>query len=121
MALEFEDILYTKRDGIAKIVMNRPRVYNTFRGKTIDELIEAFHDAWRDTAIGVVVLTGSGDKAFSSGGDQKERQDVGGYGQAKYPGGVEYLHTLIRNIPEAGHCGGQRLCYRWRPRLTRAL
>lgn len=97
---KFEEILYDKRDGIAKITMNRPRVYNAFRGQTIDEMIEAFHDAWRDHSIGVVVLTGAGDKAFSSGGDQNERADQGGYGAVKYPGGVEYLHALIRNIPK---------------------
>jgi naphthoate synthase len=100
MEFEFEDILYEKCDGIARVTINRPRVYNAFRSITIDEMIEAFHDAWRDRSVGVVVLTGTGDRAFSSGGDQKERQDAGGYGNVKYPGGVEYLHSLIRNIPK---------------------
>lgn len=103
--MELTDILYKKTNGIAKITMNRPRVYNAFRARTVQELIWAFRDAWDDNKIGVVILTGAGDKAFCTGGDQKDR-DAGGYGEK--PGGLsggmglemETLHTVMRNIPK---------------------
>lgn len=97
--MEFEDILYEKNDGVARVTINRPNRYNAFRSKTTDELNDAFLDAWDDGSIGVVVLTGAGEKAFCSGGDQKEREGSS-YGAAKYPNSVEYLHSLIRNIPK---------------------
>lgn len=99
MSMEFQDIIYEKKGGVAKVTINRPKVYNAFTSQTIDDLIDAFQDAWADGAIGVVVLTGTGDKAFCTGGDQKAR-DKSGYGKAKYPGGVDHFHTLIRNIPK---------------------
>src|SRR2546426_11049820 len=71
--MTYTDILYAKRDGVAWITINRPEVRNAFRTKTVAELTDAFLDARWDPAVGVVVLTGSGDKAFCSGGDQKER------------------------------------------------
>ncbi|GIW41106.1 MAG: 1,4-dihydroxy-2-naphthoyl-CoA synthase [Candidatus Binatia bacterium] len=99
--MEFQDILYEKKDGVAWITINRPEVRNAFRARTVDEMIEALRDAWRDSDVGVVVLTGAGDKAFCSGGDQKERTAAG------YAGGgtgigldVATLHSLIRNIPK---------------------
>ena len=97
--MEFKDVIYEKKDGVAKVTINRPKVYNAFTSQTIDELIDAFHDAWNDGLVGVVVLTGAGDKAFCTGGDQKAR-DASGYGAAKYPGGVTYFHSLMRNIPK---------------------
>ena len=70
----FDDILYeTSAEGIAKITINRPEVRNAFRPKTISELMQAFALARDDASIGVVVLTGAGDKAFCSGGDQRVR------------------------------------------------
>jgi 1,4-dihydroxy-2-naphthoyl-CoA synthase len=54
----FEDIIYTKQEGVATVSINRPWVLNAFRPRTVDEMIEAFHDAWYDDSIGVVVLTG---------------------------------------------------------------
>lgn len=103
--MELTDILYEKDDGIAKITINRPEVYNAFRAKTIDELIWAFRDAWDDNRIGVVTLTGTGDKAFCVGGDQKEKGDEGGYDYSGGLGGgigleIENLHQIIRNIPK---------------------
>ena len=83
--MELTDILYEKKEGIAKITMNRPRVYNAFRAQTVQELIWAFRDAWDDNEIGVVVLTGAGDKAFCTGGDQSDR-GAGGY--SGKPGGL---------------------------------
>ena len=57
--MAFQDIICEKADGIATITMNRPEVLNAFRGQTVDELIEAFRDAWHDRTIGVVILTGA--------------------------------------------------------------
>jgi len=67
----FEDILYEKAEGIAKITINRPEVHNAFRPKTVKEMSFALEDARQDTEIGVIILTGAGNKAFCSGGDQK--------------------------------------------------
>src|SRR5690349_5861411 len=72
---DFVDVLYETFEGIAKITINRPEVRNAFRPLTIDELQTAFRKAHQDPDIGVVVLTGEGDKAFCSGGDQKIRGD----------------------------------------------
>ena len=97
--MEYTDILYDRRDGVAWITINRPEVRNAFRTKTVAELTDAFLDARWDPAVGVVVLTGSGDKAFCSGGDQKERGQ-GGYAQHERPMDVEALHSAIRHIPK---------------------
>ena len=97
--MTYTDILYAKRDGVAWITINRPEVRNAFRTKTVAELTDAFLDARWDPAVGVVVLTGSGDKAFCSGGDQKERGQ-GGYAQHERPMDVEALHSAIRHIPK---------------------
>lgn len=61
----YTDILYTKADGIATITINRPKQYNAFTANTCEELIHAFKDADYDRSIGVVVLTGAGEKAFA--------------------------------------------------------
>src|SRR5271156_5199165 len=75
----FEDIIYEKSpEGIAKITINRPECRNAFRPKTVKELIRAFDDARDDSDVGVIILTGAGDKAFCSGGDQRVRGE-GGY------------------------------------------
>ncbi|HEX3035162.1 MAG TPA: 1,4-dihydroxy-2-naphthoyl-CoA synthase [Thermodesulfobacteriota bacterium] len=98
----YEDIIYEKRKGIAKITINRPEVLNAFRAKTLVEMTDAFMDAWKDKTVGVVVLTGAGDKAFCTGGDQKEKKKVGS-NRDDYMGVGTYLahlHFLIRNIPK---------------------
>ncbi|MBI4728078.1 MAG: enoyl-CoA hydratase/isomerase family protein [Acidobacteria bacterium] len=98
---EFEDILYEPGEGIAWITINRPERMNAFRGRTVDELIRAFKRAWADAAIGVVVLTGAGERAFCTGGDQKQRAETGDYGPTE--SGlfeVEALHRIIRDIPK---------------------
>ena len=97
----FTDILYHKAEGIAKITINRPRVRNAFRPRTVVEMMRALDDARDDAAIGVVILTGAGDKAFCSGGDQKVRGDAG-YKDAR---GVHRLNVLdfqrqIRTCPK---------------------
>ena len=103
--MAYTDILYDKKNGIAWITINRPEVRNAFRTITVAELTDAFLDARWDPAIGVVVLTGAGDKAFCSGGDQKERGQ-GGYAPgaagaaSQRPMDVEALHSAIRHIPK---------------------
>ncbi len=75
---EYDDILYELLDGqIAKITINRPEVRNAFRPKTLFELSHAFNAARDDPRIGVIILTGAGDEAFCSGGDQRIRGDDG--------------------------------------------
>lgn len=100
-AVNFTDILYHKLDGIAKITINRPEVRNAFRPLTVKEMMAAFRDAEDDAAIGVVVLTGQGEKAFCSGGDQKIRGNAG-YADEQ---GVDRLNVLefqrqIRRCPK---------------------
>ena len=99
MSMDYTDILYAKANGVAWITINRPEVRNAFRTKTVAELTDAFLDARWDPSVGVVVLTGSGDKAFCSGGDQKERGQ-GGYAADTRPMDVEALHSAIRHIPK---------------------
>ena len=77
-ALEFEDIIFEKsKEGIAKITINRPEVRNAFRPLTVREMQQALEDAREDSGIGVIILTGAGEKAFCSGGDQRIRGDAG--------------------------------------------
>lgn len=72
--MKFEDILYATEGGIATITINRPEVRNAVRPKTYEELTTAMHMAADDPTVGVVVLTGAGDKAFCSGGDIRDQQ-----------------------------------------------
>jgi len=96
---EYEDILYNVRKTIARITINRPEKYNAFRGKTCDELIQALNCAGWDKSIGVIVLTGAGDKAFSTGGDQSAHD--GGYdGRGVIGLPVEELQGVIRDVPK---------------------
>jgi naphthoate synthase len=97
--MAYTDILYEKKDGVAWITINRPEVRNAFRTRTVRELTEAFEDAKFDRTVGVVVLTGAGDKAFCSGGDQKERGQ-GGYAVDERPMDVDALHNAVRRIPK---------------------
>jgi naphthoate synthase len=97
--MTYTDILYDKKAGVAWITINRPQVRNAFRTRTVAELTEAFADARFDRTVGVVVLTGAGDKAFCAGGDQKERGE-GGYAIDERPMDVEALHSAIRHIPK---------------------
>lgn len=100
---DYGDIRYHKTaDGIAKITLNRPQVRNAFRPQTIVEIQQALDNARRDPAVGVIVLTGEGDLAFCSGGDQKVRGDYGGY---QDDAGVHHLNVLdlqrqIRTCPK---------------------
>jgi naphthoate synthase len=97
----FEDIRYEKAEGIAKITINRPERRNAFRPLTVEEMRRALQEARDDSSIGVIILTGEGEHAFCSGGDQKIRGDAG-YADGH---GVERLNVLdfqreIRNCPK---------------------
>ncbi|MCX4278368.1 MULTISPECIES: 1,4-dihydroxy-2-naphthoyl-CoA synthase [Muribaculum] len=98
---EYEDILFQYYNGIAKITINRPQVYNAFRPQTNFEMLDAMSICRERSDIGVVVLTGTGDKAFCSGGDQKVK-GIGGYidnnGVPRL--NVLDLHKAIRSIPK---------------------
>jgi len=74
---DYADVRYETAEGMAKITICRPEVRNAFRPQTVAELSHAFRRAQDDTAVGVVILTGEGDLAFCSGGDQKVRGDDG--------------------------------------------
>ncbi len=98
---EFTDVGYEVQDGVAVITIDRPDRYNALRGRTVDELIYAFRYAWIDESVGAIVLTGAGEKAFCSGGDQKERAATGGYGETEMGMfEIERLHRLIREVPK---------------------
>jgi len=74
---DYRDVLYDTADGIAKVTINRPEVRNAFRPQTLFELSDAFNRARDDDRVGVIVLTGAGDQAFCSGGDQRIRGEDG--------------------------------------------
>ena len=94
--MSYTDILYTKVDGIATITINRPKAYNAFTANTCEEIISAFKDADFDRSVGVVVLTGAGEKAFCTGGDQGTQD--GGYGGRGVIGlPVEEMQSAIRD------------------------
>lgn len=103
---DYQDITYEKADGIARIAFNRPEVRNAFRPDTIKEMIEAFENAWEDTRIGAVLLTGNGPAkdgkySFCSGGDQKVRGSAGYVGNDGVPRlNVLKLQKIIRSMPK---------------------
>lgn len=98
---KYEDILYETYNGIARITINRPEVRNAFRPKTVMEMIDAFAYARDDSSVGVIVLTGAGDDAFCSGGDQRVRGHGGYVGEDEIPRlNVLDLQRLIRVIPK---------------------
>jgi len=98
---DYTDIKYHKAEGIAKITINRPEVRNAFRPLTIKEMMHAFEEARNDSETGVIILTGEGEKAFCSGGDQRVRGEAGYVDDA----GVHRLNVLdfqrqIRTCPK---------------------
>ena len=97
----YEDITYQQAEGIAKIAINRPEVRNAFRPQTVMELIDAFARVREDPAVGVVILTGTGDEAFCSGGDQRVRGAQGYVGNDGVPRlNVLDLQRMIRSLPK---------------------
>src|SRR6476619_8398583 len=97
--MEFEDILYEVRNGVAWITINRPEKMNAFRGQTCDEIIKALYKAGYDKNVGAIVLAGAGDRAFCTGGDQSAHDgNYDGRGTIGLP--MEELHTAIRDVPK---------------------
>ena len=97
--MEYQDILYTEADGVATITIDRPEKMNAFRGQTCEELIHAFNRAGWNKDIGVIVLTGAGDRAFCTGGDQSAHEGpYDGRGTIGLP--VEELQSVIRDVPK---------------------
>ncbi len=97
----YDDIKYHKAEGIARITINRPEKRNAFRPRTVFEMARVFEDARQDAQIGVIIITGEGDKAFCSGGDQTVRGDAGYVDDE----GVAHLNVLdfqrqIRTCPK---------------------
>ncbi len=120
MPLEFTDILYQKHhrvSGAAWITINRPQSLNAFTGHTLDEMRQAVEDACADPQVGVIVITGSGDRAFSAGGDIKwlletQREDSPAVMPADPHAGIEdCLKPVIARVN--GYCigGGNHLAY----------
>ncbi len=100
-AKRYDDITYKKAEGIARIAINRPERRNAFRPQTVTELLDAFADAREDGEIGAIILTGEGDAAFCSGGDQGVRGDKGYVGSDGVPRlNVLDLQKLIRSLPK---------------------
>ena len=101
--MAYEDIRYETEDGVAIITIDRPKVMNAFRVQTVDELIDAFREAWGDRSIGAVIFTGAGDRAFCTGGDQSTREQGGYKGKVVRSDigmEIEDLHSVIRDIPK---------------------
>ncbi len=99
MSTSYQDILYEVRDSVVRITINRPEVYNAFRVRTVEEMIDAFTRAGEEKSANVVVLTGAGEKAFCTGGDQKVHlNDDGLYGPRGTVGlPIEELQTALRD------------------------
>ena len=74
---ELTDVRYEVEAGVAWITIDRPERMNAFRARTVDELIQCFKRAWSSGDVGVVCLTGAGERAFCTGGDQKQRAETG--------------------------------------------
>jgi 2-ketocyclohexanecarboxyl-CoA hydrolase len=95
----FEDVIYEVRGRASWITINRPKVYNAFRGQTVEELIKAFQIAANDKDISSIVLTGAGEKAFCTGGDQSAHDgEYDGRGVVGLP--IEELQGIIRDTPK---------------------
>jgi len=98
---ELTDVRYEVDGGLCWVVIDRQGRQNSFTAHTVDELIDCFKRAWADPEVGVVALTGAGDRAFCAGGDQKQRAQSGDYGPSR--SGlfeIEGLHRIIREIPK---------------------
>ena len=91
---DYSDIIFEKANGMGKITINRPEVRNAFRPETLTELIDAFNFCREDPQIGVVILTGAGDKAFCSGGDQRIRGHGGYVGSDGIPPAAQLAEAL---------------------------
>jgi dihydroxynaphthoic acid synthetase len=101
MLNDLTDVLYDVDAGLATITINRPDRLNSFRARTVDELIRCLKHAWVSAEVGVVCLTGAGERAFCTGGDQKQRSETGDYGHSETGlFEIETLHRTLRDIPK---------------------
>src|ERR671921_384573 len=101
MMQELTDVKYDVENGLATITIARPDRFNSFRARTVDELIACFKRAWASADVGVVCLTGAGNRAFCTGGDQKQRAESGDYGPSETGlFEIESLHRALRDIPK---------------------
>jgi 2-ketocyclohexanecarboxyl-CoA hydrolase len=100
MSKEYKDILYEVRDGVVRITINRPEVYNAFRLQTLEELIDGLRRADEEKSANVMVLAGAGDKAFCTGGDQKVHYNESGlYGPRGTVGmPIEEMQSALRDL-----------------------
>jgi naphthoate synthase len=99
--MEYEDIRYEVDEPNAIITIDRPKRLNAFRGRTVEELIDAFYRAWTDSQVACAILTGAGERAFCVGGDQKEYAETGSYGaSANGLFEIDTLHNVIRDTPK---------------------
>jgi naphthoate synthase len=100
---QLEDLLLEHDEDSRALVItiNRPNRYNSFRGQTVDELVEAFRFAWAEDRVRSVIFTGAGEKAFCAGGDVKQRAESGDYGPTRSGFiDIDYLHRVIREVPK---------------------
>ncbi|MBI2803140.1 MAG: enoyl-CoA hydratase/isomerase family protein [Gammaproteobacteria bacterium] len=99
----YEDIILTREGRTATVSINRPKKYNAFRPRTVVELLDAFLKVGWDKDIGSIVLTGAGEKAFCTGGDQSDHAG-GQYGDNDARGTVgmpiEEFHSVLRDVPK---------------------
>jgi len=96
---KFTDVLYEVRGRAAWVTINRPKVYNAFRGQTLEELIQSFQAAANDRNVSCIVLTGAGEKAFCTGGDQSAHSgQYDGRGVVGLP--IDEFQALIRDVPK---------------------
>ena len=100
--MDYEDILYAERDHVATITVNRPQRLNALRARTYAEVTDAMNRAGWNPDVGVIVLTGAGDRAFGVGGDfaEKKADRVGRGGRGTLGNSVEELQSVIRDVPK---------------------
>ena len=117
---DFQDIIYEKHQrirGAAWITINRPKAMNSFTGQTLTEMAEAVADAGADPEVGVIVLTGAGDRAFCAGGDVRWLQEVQQSGagspvpQDPHSGIEDCLKPVIARVNGYAVGGGNHLAY----------
>src|SRR5262245_45224844 len=97
----FTDIVYTKQDWMARVTINRPSVYNAYTDHTLREMAAAFRDCASDDATAVLVLTGAGDRAFSSGGDVQQHSEehiANAAAFLKWRAALIEAHTALRQL-----------------------
>jgi dihydroxynaphthoic acid synthetase len=115
--MNFEDIIYEKHAGVARVIINRPKVYNCFRSRTLEDLTEALSDAGTDRSLGVIVISGTGGRAFCSGGDINEMRELTPETGRIFVSKLYRAFQLIRSAPKPviaavdGYClgGGNEL------------